>query len=402
MNENKEKKVVEDLEQESEIWVREGLISEEQRTKIIIHYDSTPQVPIQRQRLTTIIATLGSLLIGIGIILFFASNWDKISPFHKMILLLIALLGSYLVGYRLSIKDYPNISLAFYFLGSIIYGSNIFLVAQTYNIQSHWPNGILWWGIGVLPLALILSSRAITTLTLLVFSFWLGSELCFGINISDDKGIFLYGIAYGLWGCGLMGIGYLFERISQFEKISRVFQKIGLFLIFAGLYPFSFRSKYAKVQSGLLMETFDRNPFFLKLSIILTIISIFSVISVYLKKTGKKEISLSIWLLISVTLIWLVGFLLPPLTILTAILSNIILFIGIISIIFIGYLNRHAFCVNIGLLFFAALVIGRYFDFAWEYMERSAAFTVGGLLLLLMGFALERSRRKLLNWNLKK
>lgn len=398
-----EKKVIENLEQESAAWVNDGLISEEQRTKILSRYTAITRISSKRQRFTGIVATLGALLVGIGIILFFASNWDKISPFQKMVLLLTALLGSYIIGYRLSTKHngYPRMAFSFYFLGTILYGSNIFLVAQSYNIQSHWPNGVLWWGIGILPLAFILSSRAIATLAVAVFSFWLGSELWTTIYSFVKNGIFLYGIAYALWGCGIMGTGYLMERLAQFEKISRVFQRFGLFFIFSGLYPFSFRDKHTESGSGLLMEIFSKKDFFLWFCIGITLICVLSLLIAYSRKLSKKEMLLGLWILVSVVLTWITGFFLAPLTTLTAILMNIILFLGIISILFIGYLTQLAFCVNIGLLAFAAIVIGRYFDFAWAYMERSAAFILGGLLLLLLGFTLERGRRKLLERSIK-
>lgn len=60
----------------------------------------------------------------------------------------------------------------FFFLGSLFYGAAIMLIAQIYHIGEHFPDGNLVWALGVLPLALILKSRALMILTAALGSIW--------------------------------------------------------------------------------------------------------------------------------------------------------------------------------------------------------------------------------------
>ena len=52
--------------------------------------------------------------------------------------------------------------------------------------------------------------------------------------------------------------------------------------------------------------------------------------------------------------------------------------------------------VNGALAFFALGVITRYFELSWDLLDRSIVFLMGGIILLAIGFLLERGRRKVL------
>ena len=75
---------------------------------------------------------------------------------------------------------------------------------------------------------------------------------------------------------------------------------------------------------------------------------------------------------------------------------NLVLFAGIIGLIFLGYFRGEGSFVNIALIFFGLAIIGRYIDLAWGFLPTSAFFVIGGFLLLGGGFLLERLRRKTL------
>ena len=47
-----------------------------------------------------------------------------------------------------------------FFLGCLLYGAGIWLVAQAFHINSHYPDGVWWWAIGVLPFGDARSGRA--------------------------------------------------------------------------------------------------------------------------------------------------------------------------------------------------------------------------------------------------
>ena len=75
---------------------------------------------------------------------------------------------------------------------------------------------------------------------------------------------------------------------------------------------------------------------------------------------------------------------------------NVLLFGECVGLILFGVAVRSKLYLNMGMGFFFALVVCRYFDSTWRYLPRSLFFIVGGLLLLGLGFFLEKKRRALI------
>ena len=379
------------LENESRDWVQGSVISEEQRKRILALVPAT-EAP-QKRRLTSTIVTLGALLVGFGIILFFASNWHSIEPFSKMGILLTALLSAYGTGRYIERKmpDYPLVALAFHFLGSILYGANIFLVAQAFNISAHWPTGVLFWALGVTPLAFLLSSRAMTVLSILGFSLWIGSEHYFMLH-QQYNGLLVLLPTFMLWGCALLAVGLYLERKNTISRLAPMFSILGIISILITAFFFTFREHYAGNLHTILSHVDSGNWLFYAYCVVFTALTLL----LSLLRMLEDATGLIWWALGAMVWAWVSSSFLPFGDSSFALFGNFVYFCGILLLLYIGYLRSQPYCVNLGLLAFAALLIGRYFDFAWQYMERSAGFVVGGLLLLLLGFSLERGRRKLL------
>ncbi len=68
------------LEQEIELWLKEGLIIPDQKSQILARYRVLKEADEKAGpgKLITTISMLGSILIGVGAILFIASNWSFI------------------------------------------------------------------------------------------------------------------------------------------------------------------------------------------------------------------------------------------------------------------------------------------------------------------------------------
>ena len=69
------------------------------------------------------------------------------------------MLLSYLAGWYLGFKrSMPRIGEGLMVLGSVIYGSSIFLVAQMFNVAANWQDGLVIWMAGVVVLAIVIDS----------------------------------------------------------------------------------------------------------------------------------------------------------------------------------------------------------------------------------------------------
>jgi uncharacterized membrane protein len=117
-------------------------------------------------RLSSIFGILGAILVGLGIILVFAHNWDNLSRLTKIILSFLPLLiGQLLGGYSILKKSESTVwketsSVLLFFA----IGASISLVAQVYNIPGDINSFIISWILLSLPLVYLLQSSIISLL----------------------------------------------------------------------------------------------------------------------------------------------------------------------------------------------------------------------------------------------
>lgn len=121
---------------------------------------STEEEKVDTQKKTIrIIVTIAAVLVGAGIFSFIAANWRIMTRPIKIFVIVIAMLVSYTTGWYFKEKlNLLKTGGALIFLGTIIYGAGIFLVAQIFNIRANWPDGFILWMFGVLAVAFAMES----------------------------------------------------------------------------------------------------------------------------------------------------------------------------------------------------------------------------------------------------
>jgi hypothetical protein len=129
-----------------EKWTSAGLI--EPSTAERVRAYEAGQEKTQGFRWPVVLAiSLGRLLLAAGMLLFVAAHWDALSPAKRfgLILLLVALfhIAGAFAAERFSV---PSITL--HAVGTICLGAGIFLGGQIFNLQEHWPGGLMLWAIG--------------------------------------------------------------------------------------------------------------------------------------------------------------------------------------------------------------------------------------------------------------
>ena len=62
-------------------------------------------------------------------------------------------------------------------LGCLLYGAGIWLVAQIFHMSAHYPDGVFWWAVGVLPLAFLFDSLLLHALLVALLALWCGLEM---------------------------------------------------------------------------------------------------------------------------------------------------------------------------------------------------------------------------------
>ena len=180
-------------------WERDGLVSSEQSVAILRRYGlpagneppSESPAPVSGRptvsaedtaerstlvsRAVSIIGVMGALLVGLGIIIYVAANWDVIPVWARVTMLVVLTVVINAVGWALLARfDYPRIGVAVLVAGALAYGAAIHLVAQIYHVPVNHPNLTTAWFLGVLPLGYIVRSRLMVGLSLVLLVLSMG------------------------------------------------------------------------------------------------------------------------------------------------------------------------------------------------------------------------------------
>jgi uncharacterized membrane protein len=75
----------------------------------------------------------------------------------------------------------------------------------------------------------------------------------------------------------------------------------------------------------------------------------------------------------------------------------ILVLVFLLSIIWYGTLLKLPSVINLGMMGLACTIILQYFSWAFTQLDRSVAFIIGGIFILVLSAALERQRRHILS-----
>src|SRR4029077_21215715 len=160
------------------------------------------QISSERLRWPVLLAVaLGGVLLCAGVLLFVAAHWDQLSPAWRFTLVLILVAAFPLAGV-LTAERFSALSTTFYSVGTVCVGAGIFLTAQIFNLQEHWPSGILMWAVGALAGWLLLRHWTQAVLLALLVPAWLAGEWTVrteGFAVSNrllTEGLLLIAITY--------------------------------------------------------------------------------------------------------------------------------------------------------------------------------------------------------------
>ncbi len=161
------------LQSELPLWIEQGLVSEEAASRLQTTYQLSNLKEESSRLLSSVIFAIGGLLLGGGLISFVAANWEEISDPVKLTLLFAALVGLHSVGYWLwHSRGWQRLGEALIFCGCLLFGANIGLVAQIYQIQGDSYGAFGAWTLGSLAMAWAIRSWTIGLLALFTSFIW--------------------------------------------------------------------------------------------------------------------------------------------------------------------------------------------------------------------------------------
>lgn len=165
------------LHQELPYLVETGLLDAEAAARIGSHYEPLPKEPRKTPLALILCAGLGSLLVGLGIILIFAHNWAEFGRPARTFLSFAPLVLAQLLA-ALAIGRHPDSTAwqegaATFLLAAV--GSSIALIGQTYHISGDLPRFLLVWMLLGLPLIYLMRAAVPAGLYWVGITAWMGS-----------------------------------------------------------------------------------------------------------------------------------------------------------------------------------------------------------------------------------
>lgn len=393
--------------------VENGIITDEIAQNIKTYYATSEEAG--SNKLFTIFGILGATLVGLGIILIMAHNWDNFSKFTKLVCAFLPMiLGEVLLGYSI-FKDknmaWKEAATAFLFFAV---GACIALVSQVYHVSGDLESFLLVWIVLCVPLLYVTKSKTAvilylffityfaieagydrsTTIPQLYFvlfalslpryyqmiqskipsavtsilhwlfplSFLISIPIC--IEQNDAIGFLMFLTFFGI----LYNIGQLpyFKNKSLLQNGYRVLGSLGTIIM---LLILSFRDVWKHNFKDQIFSSFEIA------SIIVLLLLAIALLYHNSKQQKLKMTNLFNFVFLIFGVIFLIGFISP---ITATILVNILLFILGMMAIKLGADTFHFGILNYGMLIISALVICRFFD-------DTVPFELRGLLFVLVG-----------------
>jgi uncharacterized membrane protein len=378
---------------ELEQWRREGLVTADQARTLAERHDIAARRE-RRRRIARALAIAGAITLGLGVILFFAANWSDIPRFGRLAILLVFLVAFLVAGYVLRIVNVsrPTLGHAFLFVGSMLFGASIFLVAQMYHWDVTSPRPFLVWAAGALAIGIVGRADLCAGLSALAFATWIIYETfqSGAGNGSEDEA--LVPTLLSLYGTALYGLGTGLKPWLDRLSLGTAVRYVGFTTAFLALFALTFREfgfdgrervhggaeavviVLAAAGGGGRGRAPPRPPAAataegLTIGVVTTLVLVFAFAPEH-RDENEFGPSLTAYPLAFT-------FLLVALT---------------IGAIVVGFLNDEAWLVNAAIVFAALEVIVRFVDDSWPTLERSFVFAGIGGVALLIAAALERRR----------
>jgi uncharacterized membrane protein len=156
-------------------WLREGLIDATQHDRIVGRY-RVDTLAGQRRVLATLTA-LAVVAAFVAVILVVGYNWNAIPRAAKVTLIFAAVMTAFGASALAYARGRNTAGELIAFAGTLLFGNGIWLLAQVFQIRSHYPNGALWWMAGALLTAHLLRSPLIAIEAAVLLGVWVLMEL---------------------------------------------------------------------------------------------------------------------------------------------------------------------------------------------------------------------------------
>ncbi|MCC7145396.1 MAG: DUF2157 domain-containing protein [Phycisphaeraceae bacterium] len=165
------------LQTQVKLWVQGALIAEGQGQAILGQYESIEELLRKRnKRAFMALCAVAILMFAVGVLLLISHNWDQIPRIAKVSGIFAAVAAAFLASVAAYGRGSNLWGELLALAGTLLFGNAIWLLAQIFHIEAHYPDGIMWWMIGTLAVAWLVGSRLNGMAAVVLMTVWTGME----------------------------------------------------------------------------------------------------------------------------------------------------------------------------------------------------------------------------------
>lgn len=372
------------IEEGLDRWQKAGLIDQATADRIR-QFELSERKPAGAKWQVTLALVFGAILLSAGVALFVAAHWDELAPWSRfgLVMLLMVVFHAAADLFR---PKFEKLAITLHGVGTLAAGAAVFLVGQIFNIQEHWPGGILLWLLAALAGWALLRDQVQETIVLLLLPTWIVSEWYSRADGYAWDDVFLARML------AVLAALYLTAFVASKKRL------VAGFAAAAG--TIAMLSATAVLANGGFNWWRQSNPplsVSLHITVWLVVVAVFVLAGLFHRES---------FLPLAATLAW--AMILPfahrmgtleggrlnyypeptwAVYLLTACLAGFFAWYGV--------QQRSRMLINLGSVGFGATVLWFYFSSVMDKLGRSFSLIALGLLFLLGGWMLERVRRRL-------
>jgi uncharacterized membrane protein len=417
--------------------IEKGVIEAETAEKIKQHFGEIDEAP--NYNIAFLVAgILGAVLIGGGIILIFAYNWENLSRTWRTIFSFLPLIFAqaiyaYVFFKKRDANSWVEASSGFLML---MLASSIALISQTYHIAGSIEGFLFIWMLLSIPLLYLMNSSLVSIFYLIGIASYAvnqnGSESVyywafllaflphFMINVRSDQPtirgnllgwslILTFAFAYfgviesdileySLVGTSLIISNFYLKGELSYQNdsfISRPFQTFAIVALFIMCMILGYHWEYEEttMQALVFGEKYESWAGLINfLFLAANVLGFAYLFYLYLKESKNPN-----YFILAFPFLIIIGLALTRYDLESAaiVLANVFLFGYGLFYIKTGIQKQRMALVNVGMLFISAIIIARFFDTDWSFVVKGIAFVVLGIGFLSVNLLLSRKLKAL-------
>ncbi|MCW2961803.1 MAG: rane protein [Thermoleophilia bacterium] len=389
-----------DIEVRAAAWEQAGIVTPEQASRIVAF--ERAGAPAVGARVSGMLGSIGGLLVGLGVLLTVAANWDSIGDVTKLVTIVVTMLVAYGLALVADQRGAPRwMGTAGYTVGTLVFAGGVFLLGQVFNVQSHDPLGFLYVAIAATAVAVLAERRLVGWIAAAAWLAWAMHEFVLAIGDTSDEeaAVVLCGAAL-LLAITALGAGWVLDGAAHrarrepsspqelglarsLDVIGGPFRSVALVGLLGVLLPISYAWRFDADDTNFAGATG-------LLVVVLVAALVASVLVVLLGDMRSRRVTGAVLAIAAVLIA--VGVLVQSPTI-AGVLANLLLVLGGLGLCALGLIEDRRSEYAWGVTWILALIAARYIDVMIELQYGGLGFVGAGLLLLGSAWLVGRSRR---------